>query len=1475
MNGTKRTIDEAEDESFSKSCDTFNVQLNYYDYYMSYPTELDVSFGKSLPLHRYEKVPVIRVFGCLPSGHQVLCHIHGIFPYIFVRYDGNVEDDSNILNDKCAKLHGVLEQRLNEKLSYKKDGKKNSNSKGNSLRYIANVSVVKGVPFYGYHVGWYAFYKITLLNPTYMETLSNIIRTGSILSRGFFETYESQYPYLLKFSADFNLFGCSWINFSKVYFRQPVLNELLGMDEITFTPELKNILDNFKPGTNILPKKQYPRIGNGLLEVDVLPQFIRNRDRLEIRNIHHNFDEKVDDLSSVIKGPYVSSTKEIDRDVRIQRRLYSLPEYKKAVDTPRRIGSIDWNSIDQFNLFFKKAMYNNTKGVNKSLSDLINNNGILNHLKTPFEEIEEFWPKEPIFSERIIKDNIDEDIWKNSLEEINSPVKNNNLIENEGVEPLLDGPSPKKLQLKDNSVEETPKISSIDQMLTQRMITKKSNNLFTQKMQTKIDAVENPAPILFSKSSGNQYQYVRLDLNYHSVTEEIKMSGLPEFDYAGPFFSRPSDLSDKEYLYAGKSFDITSSHLVKRIPCVFGGEALFLDVRARTQNSSIFSSWKYIKKAPSFSEVQMDTPVVERKMYTSSQIQKPSNSKSVGETSSIKRSKSVSDNLTHFSLEIHVNTKGDKLPNPRTDEVSIIFWHVDKDSFPYDCDLHMEGILLVDNDNSIKLHEDFTGGVPIMTYENEFDMFDALTDLILLFDPDLLSGYEIHNSSWGYIFERSVNIHNFNISEEISRVNLNIKNKMNDSWGYKKSSALNITGRYILNIWRLMRKELSVTQYSFENIAFLILKERHPHFLHKDLTDMWKGIYGSIGRVTCLSYYMHRVRANVLILRKLNFILNVIEQARLIGIDFQSVYNRGSQYMVESFLIRICKGEHFILLSPSKEAVQKQKPLECVPLVMEPESAFYKSPLLVLDFQSLYPSIMMAYNYCFSTIIGRVRGFNIKDNSVGVTKFELPDNILKLLENFVHIAPNGVIYAKETLRKSTIGKMVNEILDIRFMVKKTISDLGDGHETLKNLLDSKQLALKLLANVTYGYTSASFSGRMPCADLADSIVQTGRETLEKAIKLIESRPEWGAKVVYGDTDSLFVYLPGKSKDAAFKVGSEIVDEVTASNPAPIKLNFEKVYFPSILLSKKRYVGYAYTKPSQTTPKFDAKGIETVRRDGTPAQQKVVGKALRILFETKDLSMVKEYVISIFDKIRSGKVPIYDFTFAKEIKLGHYKSEKTLPPGAVVAKRMKEKDNRAEPQFKERVSYLVVKGKSGQILRERCVSIQEFFNNEEYELDSEYYITKNLIPPLDRLFNILGISVSEWSYDSSKFIGNMALGKSNREKFGQSMRCSSCNVGAIAEGHLLCLQCLQQMQLTTSSLLEKKSIRESELKAVETACRVCSSRYSKDMGLYGSQVSNLCVSYDCPVYYTRMKAQKLLNSKTYKDITNILKEYNQW
>ena len=125
------------------------------------------------------------------------------------------------------------------------------------------------------------------------------------------------------------------------------------------------------------------------------------------------------------------------------------------------------------------------------------------------------------------------------------------------------------------------------------------------------------------------------------------------------------------------------------------------------------------------------------------------------------------------------------------------------------------------------------------------------------------------------------------------------------------------------------------------------------------------------------------------------------EFARVFGVDFFSVLSRGSQFKVESFMFRIAKPESFVLISPSKGDVGKQNAAECMPLIMEPMSAFYSSPLVVLDFQSLYPSIMIAYNYCYSTCLGRVQPFQGKFK-FGVVNLDLPDGLLSRFKDDIH-----------------------------------------------------------------------------------------------------------------------------------------------------------------------------------------------------------------------------------------------------------------------------------------------------------------------------------------------------------------------------------------------------------------------------------------------------------------------------------------
>jgi DNA polymerase zeta len=637
-----------------------------------------------------------------------------------------------------------------------------------------------------------------------------------------------------------------------------------------------------------------------------------------------------------------------------------------------------------------------------------------------------------------------------------------------------------------------------------------------------------------------------------------------------------------------------------------------------------------------------------------------------------------------------------------------------------------------------------------------------------------------------------------------------------------------------------------------ENVVFHLLHRRIPHYSYRDITA-WYQSGKPRDLLKVVEYFVSRVQMNLEILESNELIPRTSEQARLLGIDFFSVFSRGSQFKVESLMFRIAKPENYLLVSPSRKQVGQQNALECLPLVMEPQSDFYTSPLLVLDFQSLYPSIMIAYNYCYSTFLGRARLWRGR-NKMGFIDYKRQPRVLELLKDKINIAPNGMMYAKPEVRQSLLARMLAEILETRVMVK-TGMKMDKDDKVLQRLLNNRQLALKLIANVTYGYTSASFSGRMPCSEIADSIVQSGRETLEKAIALIHSVEKWRAEVVYGDTDSLFVYLKGRTRDEAFDIGEEIAKAVTDINPHPIKLKFEKVYHPCVLLAKKRYVGFKYEHRHQKEPEFDAKGIETVRRDGTPAEQKIEEKALKLLFRTADLSQVKRYFQKQCAKIMQGRVSIQDFCFAKEVRLGTYSERGLLPPGAMISTKKMVEDPRSEPQYGERVPYVVVTGAPGSRLVDRCVAPETLLHDAELELDAEYYINKNIIPPLERIFNLVGANVRQWYEEMPKFqrirrvegaasaAGKDARGKT-LESYMKSSSCIVCRSKLDDTGIPVCSDCLQQPHISLLSLVSRQQQAEKRVSDLHRVCQSC-------MGVpFGDDV--ICDSKDCPVFYSRTR-----------------------
>jgi DNA polymerase zeta len=373
---------------------------------------------------------------------------------------------------------------------------------------------------------------------------------------------------------------------------------------------------------------------------------------------------------------------------------------------------------------------------------------------------------------------------------------------------------------------------------------------------------------------------------------------------------------------------------------------------------------------------------------------------------------------------------------------------------------------------------------------------------------------------------------------------------------------------------------------------------------------------------------------------------------------------------------------------------------------------------------------------------------------------------------------------------------------------------------------------------------------------------------------------------------------GRSVQEAFAIGAEISKEITARNPRPVHLKMEKVYSRCVLVAKKRYVGYMYEDPSQTEPVLDCKGLELVRRDTCALVSKAQELLFRTLFETLDLSRVKRNLTQLWTDMLSGTAPLQDYVFMKEVRLGTYSAKGPLPPAAIVASKHMLLDPRAEPRFGERIPYVVVHGEPGARLVDLVVSPETFLRYPaKLKLNNVYYISKQIIPALERILNLLGGDIRSWYQLMPKVTGPRLQLDSNFQNDGAGGNMPppapptsaaaaasgsgvSVAAGANATGGrgsglrglmtatrtldnyysrrdceicrsdtrgILCTSCAKDMQTSAMTLLHRKSDADAAMRELLKLCSACSR--IKDTSSTGAPA---CQSLDCPVLFDRYR-----------------------
>ena len=498
----------------------------------------------------------------------------------------------------------------------------------------------------------------------------------------------------------------------------------------------------------------------------------------------------------------------------------------------------------------------------------------------------------------------------------------------------------------------------------------------------------------------------------------------------------------------------------------------------------------------------------------------------------------------------------------------------------------------------------------IFEFGDEDKMLMGWRDFLEKVDPDVIIGYNIANFDFPYLLDRArhLKVAKFPYWSRLRGVQSAAKetNFSSKQMGNRDTKATNTNGRLQLDLLQLVQRDHQLRSYTLNSVCAHFLGEQKEDVHHTMITELFNGTPESRRRlaVYCLKDAFLPQR----LMDKLMCLINYTEMARVTGVPFNYLLARGQQVKFISQLFRKALEQQLVIPNLRSEGTDEQYEGATV---IEPTRGYYDVPIATLDFASLYPSIIQAHNLCYTTLL----------NKTSVDKLDLKKD-----EDYI-VTPNGDMFCTSKVRKGLLSQILEELLGARKKAKKELAVETDSFR--KAVLNGRQLALKISANSVYGLTGATV-GKLPCLAIASSTTSYGRQMIEKTKQEVEDRfniangYSHDAQVIYGDTDSVMVKFGPKELEKAMELGQEAATFVSAKFIKPIKLEFEKVYFPYLLINKKRYAGLYWTSPEKFD-KMDSKGIETVRRDNCRLVQTVIETILKKILIDQDVQGAQEYV----------------------------------------------------------------------------------------------------------------------------------------------------------------------------------------------------------------------------------------------------------
>jgi DNA polymerase elongation subunit (family B) len=633
----------------------------------------------------------------------------------------------------------------------------------------------------------------------------------------------------------------------------------------------------------------------------------------------------------------------------------------------------------------------------------------------------------------------------------------------------------------------------------------------------------------------------------------------------------------------------------------------------------------------------------------------------------------------------------------------------------------------------------------IITFKSEKNLLMGFCKFIQQHNPNVLIGYNILGFDESYMIARAA--YNgvedeFKFQGGLVGVPCDIKEIKWGSAAYSEQSFsfVNKEGRLIVDMLPIVKRDYKLESYKLDSVA--------KHFkLSKFKQDL-----GHIGIFRCYREFTGKSLAEVgeycvmdsvvctLLFESLNTWVGLVEMANICKVAIFDLYTRGQQIKCFSQVCVDALKMNIVVEQDVYEVDENEKYVGAV--LVKPKEGLYKN-VLMFDFASLYPTIIIAYNICYTTL---TENPDVPDSMCNILEWEdhygceHDEEVRKL-----KIPKKKIICGKHRNRflkypKGLLPTLVGNLLAARKEVRKRGRKAKDeGNKDLVNILETRQISIKVSANSMYGMMGVK-KGFLPLTEGASSVTAAGRQALFKTIDYIE-RVEKGV-VVYGDTDSVFAIWDNlKTPQECWAFSIELEKRFVGLFPSPMVLEFEeKIYSQLMMLSKKRYmavVGVLEKNEVVLEKAILTKGVVLTRRDNCVMLRNLYRKIVYQIFDGVNKDSIMSQIMDVMTTVIAWVCPTQDFIISKSVK--SHESYTIVPAHAKLADKLRKRGVRVDAG--SRVPYILTTQGGMKCNQSEKIEDPEYF--EQYcdilRIDRLYYISK-LDKPIDELLKVaFGVS----------------------------------------------------------------------------------------------------------------------------------------